>query len=196
MSDFAAIRATSKTLFQLLTDEITNSSEPSLNGVLIDLRSPKQMADAGNALGISLFLYRVIRDPDLQNRPPVRVSRDQYKPEGIPVHLHYLVTPIRNNREDEHLLLGKVIQVFNDFAVVRGADLQEVLKGSDEELRITMEALSMEDQSQIWFALQAPYRLSVSYEVQVVTIDTNRELVRTEPVLTRETTYSQVLSRS
>jgi hypothetical protein len=194
VSDFAVIRAVTKTLHNLLTEEITNSTEPALAGVPIDMRSPKQMKDDNNSFGVSLFLYRVIRDADLQNRPRARVSANQYKAEGVPVQLHYLLTPIQKLPEDEHTLLGRVLQVFNDFAVLRGADLQDILRGTDEQIRVTLEAMTVEDLTRVWTAMQDSYRLSVSYVVQVVTIDSDRELVAGEPVLTRDTTYTKIRS--
>jgi len=196
MSDYAVIRAVSKTLFHLLTQEITKSPDPGLTTIPIDLRSPKQMDEDNGALGISVYLYRVIRDGDLLNRPPVRVGPNQYRREGVPVQLHYLVTPIQKLREDEHLLLGKVVQVLNDYAILRGADLQDGLHNSGEELRVSMEALSVDDLAHIWYSLLSPYRLSLSYVVQVVNIDSNGEILRTQPVLTRESAYAEILSRS
>lgn len=81
--------------------------------------------------------------------------------------------------------MGKVLQVFHDHPVVRGVDLKGSLDGTDVELRITLETLSLEELTRIWDALnsEAGYALSVSYEVQVVEIDTGAELEPSVPVI-------------
>lgn len=58
------------------------------------------------------------------------------------------------------MLLGLVLQVFNDHATVRGSDLKDALLGSDAELRLSFEAPSLEDLTRIWGALQEPYQAS------------------------------------
>jgi hypothetical protein len=193
MSDFTAIRAVTKTLESSLTRNITNSPDPQLNGVPIDLRSPKEMRLAG-ASGISLWLYRVTRDPDLLNRPGARPAFGQILHQPLPIHLFYLVTPLTARPEDRQVLLGKVLQVFNDQAILRGSDLQDTLKGSAEELRMTLETLTLEELTRIWYSLQEPYDLSVTYAVQVISIESDLEPIEAAPVLSKRTTYSQILS--
>ena len=64
MSEFTAIRAVSKTLQALLQLAITNSPNPQLQGVPIELSSPRELRDAANnnpVNAISLWLYRVAR---------------------------------------------------------------------------------------------------------------------------------------
>jgi len=95
--------------------------------------------------------------------------------------------------EAQQTVLGKVLQVFNDHAILRGSDLQISLSGSTEELRLILETLTLEELTRVWDALQEPYQLSVSYLVQVVSIDSSNEPVVTSPVLTRNTTHSQIL---
>jgi hypothetical protein len=192
MSDFTAIRAVSLSLKGLLKHAITDNPDPQLSGVPIDLRSPKELSGAG-ATTVSLWLYRVARDPDALNRPGLRNAPNQRLYQPLPIHLYYLVTPMSAQPDDEQVLLGRVLQVCNDHAVLRGADLQDSLAGSDEQLRVTLETLSLEDLTRIWYSLSEPYRPSVTYEVQVVSIDSDLEPKQTPPVLTRETIYAEVL---
>src|SRR5689334_19095987 len=117
MSDFTVLRAVSITLRDLLQANITNSSEPQLSGVAIDLRSPKEMQEQNNAQGISLWLYRVTRNPDTLNRPPVRIAPDKALVPALPIDLYYLVTPIVRDPITKQILLGKILQVFNDHAI-------------------------------------------------------------------------------
>lgn len=193
MSDYSAIQSVTRSLQSLLRRYITDDSDPQLRNVIVDLRSPKQMREDNDAAGISLWLYQVTRDSDMLNEPQLRVSRDRVRRKPLPVHLHYLVTPIRPSQEDEHVLLGRVLQVLQDHSELGPADLAEPLRSESTDYRIVLEALSLEEVSRIWNALQEPYRLSVSYLAQMVRIDSLREPIRSAPVETRETVYSQIL---
>jgi hypothetical protein len=192
MSDFTAVRAVSLTLKDLLKDHITNSTEPQLSGVGILLKSPKEMRESGST-GVSLWLYRVMRNEHRYNSTPPRASLDQRPSRPLPVNLYYLVTPITEEPEGEQTLLGRVLQVFNDHAALRGGDLKDTLEGAGDELRLTLEALSLEELTRVWAALKEPYQLSVCYLVQLVTIDSDHEPVECHPVLVRESTHTQIL---
>lgn len=198
MSDFTVIRAVTETLKALLEEHITNSSEPQLNGVAIDLRSPKEMReDVGSgvmgARGVSLWLYQVSRNADLLNHPPRRVD-DRLERHPIPINLCYLLTPIMNDPLDEQTLLGRALQVFNDHGTVAGATLQGSLAGGSEKLRLNLEPLSLEELTRVWDALKESYQLSVGYLVQAVSIDSDHEPVGVSPVLVRHNHYAQITS--
>jgi hypothetical protein len=195
MSDYAVIRGLTAGLQSILRKAITdNASDPQLHNVPIDLRSPKQMREDKNALGVSLWLYQVTRDPDLLNCPPQRVSAYESRYQPMPVYLHYLVTPIRDNGEDEQVLLGRILQVFNDHSRLRPSDFLDPLRDENEEYCITFEAHSLEDLTRIWNALQEPYRLSVSYVAQVARIDSDHENVKSAPVMVRDLNYAQIVN--
>jgi hypothetical protein len=196
MSDYTVISAVSHTLREILKQNITLSPDAELNGVEIHLLSPKEMQDAGNTSGISLWLYKVSRMAEMLNEPPGRISANQVARVPLPVLLYYLITPFNTHPEVRHTLLGRVLQVLNDHAILRGADLRGVLKGTTERLRVNLEALSLEELSLVWEALSEPYQLSVTYLVQVVLIDSDREPVQSGPVVERDIEYAQILSVS
>jgi hypothetical protein len=196
MSEFTAISSVTQTLKELLEAHITKSTEPLLKGVPIDLRTPREMRRAHNALGVSLWLYRVSRHGDLVNRPPQRPEPGKTLRHPLPIDLYYLVTPISKEPKDEQALMGRVLQVFNDHPVLRGSDLRDDLKGSGEELRLIMDGLSLDEMSRVWVGLQDSYQLSVAYIVQVVTIDSGLEPVEASPVVARESEYGQIVAVS
>jgi Pvc16 N-terminal domain len=193
MSDYSVLSAVSSTLLTLLTNNITNALSVPLN-VPIQLFSPPEMASIGQVPGISLWLYKVTRMPEMLNDPPERRSPTQIARTPLPVLLHYLVTPMANDPLTRQTLLGRVLQVFNDHAILRGADLQGVLQNTSEQLRINLEALTLEELSLVWEALGEPYQLSVTYLVQLARIDSDLELVKSGTVLEKQTSYSQILS--
>jgi hypothetical protein len=160
----------------------------------IDLRSPKEMR-AVNAQGVSLWLYRVVRNGDPLNRPPRRINATQTDYTGFPVDLHYLITPIVQDPSDEQALIGRVLQVLNDYAILKGATLLGTLEDSGQSFRINYDPMSLEDVTRIWNSLQEPYQTSLTYEVTLVTIDSQREPQEGSPVLVRELGTSQIVDR-
>lgn len=192
MSEYSAIRGVTRTLRALLMQHITNSSDPDLGGIPIDLRSPKEMREDSEAKGVSLWLYRVVRNGFTHNKPLERLSSTQLHRQSLSIDLYFLITPIANTSDDEQLLLGKVLQVFNDHPTLRGALLQDSLQGGSEEFRLILEPLSLEEVTRVWDALKEPYQLSVSYLVQVVDIDSAREALEIAPVGIKETQYLKI----
>jgi len=193
MSDYSAISAVSTTLRDLLNKNITLSTGV-LSGIGIDLRSPRELKEAGLD-GVSVWLYKVSRMSEMLNEPPERRSANQMQRTPLPVELHYLVTPVLQDPLTRHTVLGRVLQVFHDNAILRGGDLQGVLAGTSEQIRLNLEALTLEQLSLVWEALSEPYQISVTYLVQVVKIDSDLEPVRSSPVLERNVEYSQIVSQ-
>jgi hypothetical protein len=190
---YQALHAVSLTLQRLIDAEIKADSflfAPTApfraRGMIVSLNTPKEMQD-NNKEGVSLWLYRVIRDEQRLNDPPLRISATQLRPPPLPLRLHYLVTPFttRANLGDpdtEQYLLGKILQSLHVHSVLRGADLQGELAGSDAELHVRLETLGLDEMSRIWEALDGSYQLAVSYEVSVVDIDSAREPDSLAPV--------------
>jgi hypothetical protein len=195
MSDYTVIAAVSQTLQALLQANITNNSDSQVHGIPIDLHSPKETQMTGQSKVVSVWLYKVSRMAEMLNDPPERKQSNQMARAALPVLLYYLVTPIHDDPPTRHALLGKVLQVFNDHAIVRGADLAGLaLKGTTEQLRINLEALTLEELSLVWYALGEPYQLSVTYLVQVVKIDSDREPLKSTPVLKKTVEYEKILA--
>jgi uncharacterized protein DUF4255 len=192
VSEFTALRAVSLTLQALLDAEITQSSDPQIKGVQIHILSPKVVREKEKT-GISVWLYRVQREPDTLNRPLERIAPAQLRHRPMPLTLHYLVCAIFEEPKDEQALLGKVVQVFHDHAILGGSMLKDSLMGEDHELRLVLEALTLEELARVWDSLNEPYQLSLSYAVQVVEIDSDRDIVQRPPVLTTSTLHHQIL---
>lgn len=192
VSEYTAIRAVTRSLRELLRQSITLSSDPELAGVPIDLRSPREMREDNHAQGVSLWLYRMVRNGQMLNNPPQRDAANRMRGWPLPVNLYYLITPIAGSSDDEQLLLGRVLQVFNDTSTLRGALLTDALDGGTEELRVTLEPLSLEELTRVWDALKEPYQLSVSYLIQAVLIDSAAEPALIGPVTSLTTEYEQI----
>ncbi len=195
MSDYTSLSAASLALQKLLKQEITDSTDPQLSGVDVFLYSPKRMKEE-NEEGISLWLYRVNREPDTLNRPPERVAPNRLRPQPMPLTLYFLITPMLAKPQDEQAVLGKIVQVLNDHAIVRGADVGPVLGADGTELHIALDGLTLEELARVWDVLKEPYQLSVCYLVQTVSIDSDLDLAVHPPVLTGEDRVHQIVGRS
>lgn len=184
MSNYKVISAVGETLKQLLLSAMKNDSAVyGTMGILksedqITLDHPHGLIGDGepNANALSIFLYRVLENGEVKNRPLTTNgtgTKLQFPP--LPVNLYYLITPITNSADNNHRLLGKVMQILFDNGMINGSALQGVLKGTAEELRIVLNPVSMEDVTKLWSSFMKPYQLSVTYEVKVLYIDSERE---------------------
>lgn len=188
MSQFTAIRAVSKTLQYILEQQMRVDPQFAGDELKVMLDSPKTIREANDTalgIGVSIWLYRVVRNEFLLNRPPPRVSADRVPHPGIPVNLHYLVTPIHKDADTQQFILGKVLQVFNDAALLNGSVMRDALTDSTDELRLSLETLTLEELTRVWASLMEPYQLSVSYLAHVVTIDSALEPIKVLPVEAR-----------
>ncbi|HEY7303643.1 MAG TPA: DUF4255 domain-containing protein [Bryobacteraceae bacterium] len=162
---------------RLETDPVLSAFfDPASGGTLIvSINNPQEMSDAHQE-GVSLWMYRLIRDADRLNQPNTRLNGRESRFPSLPLRLHYLVTPFvragsPNSAELEQRILGKVMQTFHDHPRFRGGDLEGDLSGSGQEFQVSLESLPLEDIARVWNALNQPYQLSVSYEAAVVNID-------------------------
>lgn len=192
---FQALHATSATLIHYLQTSIdadpffSTAGHPwNLRAMGVRLQTPTEMTDNAGKEGVSVWLYRVVRDEERLNDPARRVTPTLLRPPPLPVRLHYLITPItsRLNEGDpdtEQYLLGKVMQLLHSYPVLRGADLRDQLAGTAAELYVRLETLTLDEITRVWEGLEGSYQLSVSYEVTFVDIETALQDQRVSPVL-------------
>jgi hypothetical protein len=198
---YTALRATSQTIAQFI--EARFQADPLLSaffsggGMVVSLNNPHEMTEKPSE-GLSVWLYRIIRDDQRLNDPPVRLSATELQQPPLPLRLHYLMTPVTSprtgNPETEQLILGKVMQLLHGAAVLRGADLKAEFSGTEVELHIRLEPLGLDEITRIWEALEGSYQLSVSYEVSIVDIMADREPERLTPVEVVMPEYGLIVS--
>ena len=179
---YTSLAATSETLRHLLEAGMLDDIGPTglaaffagANRV-VSLATPKEMANAGQQ-GLSVWLYRVERDESRLNDPPIirpiGGGRIEIVAPPLPLRLHYLLTPLATNAPDtEQRILGRTMQVLHAEPILAGAALQSDLAGTDAEIHVHLEALSLDEISLVWQALEGSYQLCVSYEVTLANID-------------------------
>jgi hypothetical protein len=182
MSDSSAIADVGETLLKVLREQLA----PLVAADHITLASPADV-ELDTAPWLVLFLYQIVANPHLQNPPLIRTEPGRLQFAPLTVDLLYLVVPYAQSRENEHQIMGRVMQIFAAQPVLRGSWLQGSLAGSDEELRVLHHALPLDELLRLWTAFNnKPYKLSVSYLVTPVRIDSARPPISIQPVTQRD----------
>jgi len=169
-----AIRDVGETLIDLLR----NDPIVTIPDAQIALLSPAE----ANASGVRLtvFLYSIAPAAECRNELeiPGNVLDDQ--PISLPLNLFYLLTAFSppqdptNRSLDSQLLLGQAMRVFFDNGVLTGSLLRGDLS-RDEELRLTLQPITIEDLTRVWSVFpETSLQPSVSYLVTPVRLRSNR----------------------
>lgn len=204
---YSALYAASESLRHYLQSQLAATPGLQFSGSgsrKVSLNSPQEMAEEMQAEGLSLWLYRVIRDDMRLNDPPERLSPTELRPPPLSVRLHYLVTPITlssaatpgGSPNAEQLILGKAMQALYAKPILRGADLKADLEGTQAQLSVRLETLALDEIVRVWEALSAPYQLSVSYEMTLVNIDAGLEPKAVVPVEVALPEYAVIVGNS
>lgn len=206
MSDFRAIGGVSTSLQTLLKDRM--ELPPGTATVEVTVASPrlgdddKQVAEAPR---VNLFLYRVSENGFLQNQEiPGAGSSGAYGHPPLSLNLHYLLTAFGNetvqdantplfNETIAQFLLGSAMRVLHDYSILTDSLLtlrtpvgnpiiHPSLLNRYEQIKLTLEPISLEDVTKIWMALSLRYRLSAGYSVSVVQIESQSRRTFPRPV--------------
>jgi hypothetical protein len=184
VADSDVISDVSAVLERVLTDAMSTLTAP-----------PQPVAQIHDLTGaiptspplLTLFLYEICEDPSMRNRPRVR------EPDGtgyrlrkppMALILRYLLTAWGGDRVTEQRMLGRVMHVLYDEAILSGTTLTGSLAGLDEPLNVTLSPLTLEEKARVWWSIQKPYRLSLNYELRVAYLD-SEAVVRAQPVTKR-----------
>ena len=187
MSDYTVIAEVGEALVRVLWEEIQLDPQVSLlidNENRISLQSPKDLAE-DNSVRLSIYLYRVVEDPFLKNQPMTTLEGRRQRVAPLALDLCYLVTPLVGTPREQQIVLGKLMQVFFDRALIVGTDLSPGMAEAGEEVRIVLNPVSLEETTRVWQALEMSYRLSVCYIVRVALVDSRRRR-ETTPVVERQ----------
>lgn len=174
MANSDVISAVSGTLEARLTAGLTTLGPPAPTAQLHDLVTPV----TSDPPTVTLFLYQIVEDLSVRNRAKTtRVVNGDLRvlKQPLGLCLHYMVTAWAGDRHTEHRLLGRVLQVLYDDAILDGLELFGVLAGAPAKLHVSLAPLDLEDRARVWSAIGQTYRLSVNYEVRVVNVDAGTE---------------------
>ena len=127
----------------------------------------------GTRAGLSVWLYRVVRDDQTLNRPRCASARPRLQPPPLPLRLHYLLAPMtapmqNDAPETEQAILGKALQALHDHPSITGSTSATTSRAPTTVITSRFEPLTIDELARIWDALDTSYRTSVSFEVTVV----------------------------
>ncbi len=189
VSDYAVIGDVSETLRTALAAGLASLLPP----------PTVQVHDLQGAIGtapahVTVCLYDVVEDASAKNRPRQR----RPGPGGtllvekapMALLLRYLITPWSGDRATDHQLLGRVMQILYDGAILHGPALQGGLANSSEALKIALSPIPLQERFWLWQAVQKAYRISVTYEVRVVNLESVDVQVN-KPVSVRDLAYHE-----
>jgi Pvc16 N-terminal domain len=189
MSNYRAIAEVTVALQQLLQRAI--ALDDAVGGGKVTSRPPDKAraGDTGNQL--NLFLYRTAVNAALRNHDPWDPGTDPIAP-PLPLVLSYVVTAYGAADDDvlAHRLLGIAMSTFHDNPVLDRTALADpgLLSEVDrqpEQVKITPAPVPQDELSRMWSTFGTGYRVSVTYDVSVVSIDSTRPRRAPAPVLRR-----------
>jgi hypothetical protein len=148
-----------------------------------------------DGLRVNWFLYRIDPSPAYRNMEPPRTGwkTSRGKP-PLALQLHYLLTAFPgggatdgDEEQFSHAAIASVMNALHANPVIGTDDpaLSAQAKPLVEPLRITLESLDLEALSKLWTAASEKMRLSVGYEVSLITVDPFQSHEAGPPVRTR-----------
>ncbi len=143
----------------------------------ITLASPQEDGESGK---LSVFLYRISENAFLKNRELEAAGSSVLRFPPIVLDLYYLITATAEDRKKDHILLGKVIQIFHNNGIFKGSLLSGSLSGLSDGLRIVPHPIPFDQLLQLWQSFsEKSFTLSLSYLVTPIKVDSTRENVVT-----------------
>lgn len=194
MANYHAIRATGEAIIRLLEQSWDQATM--FNGANLDFQvyHTRQFQQRPVRTGLSLFLYNVQINAN-QRIPPGRPKPNgDPRPPQLPLDLHFMLTPWADEASLQHEILGWAMRILEDNAILSTGVLNtptDTVFGPDETIEVIGGYLSIEDMLRIWDGIPGDFQVSVPYIARVVRIDSEREVVRGGPVLTRELDFGR-----
>jgi hypothetical protein len=194
MSNSLAIAAVTATLRQLLDDGIKTV----INGVSVTTQPP-DIADSKKNL-VNIFLYQTAINPAWRNMDmPRQVKPGETGLPPLPLNLYYMITAYSNGDDAlepfSHRILGQAMSVLHDNPVLSSDEIKAALPLADqalydlydqiEHVRIVPHPMTLDEMSKLWTIFQTKYRISATYQVSVVLIESKRPSKTPLPVLRR-----------
>lgn len=202
MSSSAVINEIGTTLEQMIENQWND--DPKISGLKcpkISFDSPYELVKraAEGSQYISLFLFHVSENSHLRNSMADTYfdhAGSELQPDlPLALDLIYLVTAISTtgtpqDPTNEKRILGRVMQIFNDNREIRLADSSTPL------IKVYFHSLGIDELARLWASFpDTPYRLSVSYLVTPVFIDSLRHGLLPKRVVDRSLASAQAEKR-
>jgi hypothetical protein len=199
MSTDLAVTAVTRTIRQILDDGVVPKWGNDVPGgdltkqLIVANLPPHKVRDQHSSQNVvNVFLYRTDLNAAWRNLTlPSETKPGEDGGSPLALNLEYLITAYgEDDREDAaHFFLGQAMRVLHDCAILPRAAFQSVLPKANvhrqiERVTITPKPLSIEEMSKLWSIFQTQFRISTTYLVTVVLIDSLAATRSVLPVLT------------
>lgn len=172
-----------KTLKYLIQSNISELKQP--GSIVFD--SPAEIDPPGTPM-LSIFLYQIVKNSFLNNSELEFIQTDQHRKPPFTIDLCYIFTPYARDKENELIIMEKILQLFHDNAVLKGDMLKGKLKDSgNDEIRIFSNNLTFEEINKLWerFPSKA-FKLSAAYTLSPIKIPSGQPSVKIPRVVEKE----------
>jgi hypothetical protein len=164
MADYTVLAEVGESLMGVMWQEI--QIDPQVKALIdnesrISLESPFDLRD-NDAVRLSIYLYRIVEDGNSKNQWPIQINGSRLLKAPLTLELLYLVTPLVGSTREQQILLGKVMQVLYDRAILESADLIGSLARAGEEIRVILNQVGLEELTGVWQAIEMSYILSIT----------------------------------
>ena len=190
MSNYAIIHDTTIELRRRIVAALVSAPDADLEITENEITFALPTNDLAGSPRLSIYLYHFEPDAHLRNQQRSAAGADGLRQPPLALALHYLITPLDKDEPVNHLIFGRLLQYFHDnpfLDTLNGVPLDDSFGGASPQFRILLEALSMEQLSQIWGALNADYRLAIAYTMRTVAIDSDQGVTAAQRVVTAHT---------
>lgn len=211
MSGALAIGAVSAVLRNLLDNGLIDAAAALGTTVTVTAVAPDtiDLGDAEAPPRLNLFLHQVTPNPGWRNAalPSRAGSGERLTNAPLALDLHYVLTAYARQDFQAEVLLGYAMHLLHERPVLDRAAIRraldpspldvsmlppvfQALAASDladqvEAIKVTPAAMSADEMSKLWSAIQSHYRPSVGYHVSVVLIEGRQPGRSPLPVLSR-----------
>ena len=167
MSDHGFIQNADKAIFNVIWNGIKD--ETTVQNIITSQEqitfSPPKTGQTQKTSRLSIFLYRITEFSPMKNMLPNAESSRKRRELDLFFSLHYVVTPHTGNEEDDHILLGKILEVLTAAPIIG-----HMSPDSAADLRVSVDSLSLDELSKLWIAIGAPLKPSIGFTIAPVAV--------------------------
>ncbi|WP_455902275.1 DUF4255 domain-containing protein [Clostridium sp.] len=173
MGKYTSIAEVGMAIVRLLRKELVPDTLQ--NPDAIGLCSP---TDRGDYM-VGIYLYDIRESEELRvNTMIARGAQELLFPPSY-VNLYYMITvtstgDIKYRSEEEHKILGRIVQVLADYPCLDRETLEPVTSRKQLDVELSMQNLTLEDKMRIYSVPNAGYKLSLFYRAAPVEIESTK----------------------
>ena len=171
MAKHSILMETGNAVVKRLKENLIPEFLPNDNAV--GLCSPGEKGD----FTVGVFLYDIRESEDVRISGMLNQKLDRQQDPPVHLNLYYMITvysdsDVKFRAQEEHRLLGKIVQIMHDNNVIPAAELGGNLIGTD--IHVEFQNLSLEEKMRLWNVPDAQYRPSLFYKVSPIEVESTR----------------------